>query len=79
MNDPAQWQKMMRYASLGLEFIVTFGLFLAGGIYLDGRFSTKPLLTLIGLATGFGLGLFRMVVELRRQERRDRERQDRKE
>lgn len=79
MNDLSQWQRMMRYASLGIEFIITFGLFLAGGIYLDSKIGAKPLLTLVGLAAGFGVGLYRMVVELRRQEKRDREQQDRKE
>ena len=39
----------------------------AGGFWLDGRLGTKPLLTLIGLLLGIGLGfycLYRIVAPL---------------
>jgi F0F1-type ATP synthase assembly protein I len=76
MDDPSQWQKMMRYASTGTEFIVTFGLLLLGGVLLDRHYHTEPLCTLIGMLAGFGLGLYRMIGDYRRQERRaDKDRQ----
>ena len=77
MPEPSNWQRMGRYALIGTEFITIFGLLLFSGVLLDRKFQTQPALTLIGLAAGFALGLYKMVADLRRQERRDQEdRQD---
>ena len=73
MPDPSQWHRMTRYAFLGTEFIIIFGMLLLGGVMLDGRLNTSPLFTLIGTFAGFGLGLYRMISDLRRQERKDRQ------
>jgi F0F1-type ATP synthase assembly protein I len=62
---------MSRYALIGTEFITIFGLLLFGGVLLDRKFGTQPAFTLIGLAAGFAMGLYKMVADLRRQERRD--------
>jgi F0F1-type ATP synthase assembly protein I len=62
---------MSRYALIGTEFITIFGLFLFAGVMLDRKFGTQPVLTLVGLAAGFAMGLYKMVTDLRRQERRD--------
>ena len=68
---------MTRYALIGTEFITIFGLFLFAGVMLDRKFQTQPVLTLIGLAAGFAMGLYKMVTDLRRQEKRDQDdRQD---
>jgi F0F1-type ATP synthase assembly protein I len=69
---------MTRYALIGTEFITIFGLLLLGGVMLDRKFGTQPVLTLVGLAGGFAMGLYKMVADLRRQERRDHDdREDR--
>lgn len=73
-NSP--WQKMFRYASAGSEFIVTFGLFLVGGILLDSKLQTSPGLTLTGAVAGFALGLYRLV-KVAQQAQRDLNDKDR--
>ncbi len=55
----------MRYASAGVEFIVTFGLVMALGVFLDRRLSTGPLCTLIGAALGFAGAMWRLVRQAR--------------
>ncbi len=72
MADQSQWQKAFRYASIGMELIVFFLLLMAGGMWLDGRLGTRPLFALVGAAAGFALGMYRMVVDLRKEERRSR-------
>jgi hypothetical protein len=57
---------MSRYALIGTEFITIFGLFLFAGVMLDRKFQPQPVLTLVGLAAGFAMGLCKMVTDLRR-------------
>lgn len=76
MPESSQWPRMTRYALIGTEFITIFGLFLFAGVMLDRKFDTQPVLTLIGLAGGFAMGLYKMVTDLRRQERRDKDQDD---
>jgi len=52
---------MMRYATLGVEFIAVFGVFLAAGIWADSRLAAEPAFTLAGGVIGFAGGLYRMV------------------
>lgn len=67
---------MLRYVSVGTEFIVTFGILLAGGIWADMRLDTLPGFALLGAAVGFALGLYRLVKQAREIQRLDRKRQD---
>jgi F0F1-type ATP synthase assembly protein I len=55
----------MRYASAGAEFIVTFGLVMAAGVYLDKRLGTGPWFTMIGAALGFAGATWRLVRQAR--------------
>ena len=55
----------LRYASVGVEFILTFGLAMAGGLWLDGRLGTTPGFMLLGGAAGFALGLYRLIRQAR--------------
>ncbi len=62
----------MRYITVGLEFTLTFGAMLAGGMWLDSRLDTLPAFTIAGLAVGFAAGLtllIRRSSSLRRADR----------
>ena len=53
--------EVMRFATLGVEFIAVFGLLLAAGIWADRRWSTEPAFMLTGAVIGFAGGIYRMV------------------
>ena len=72
MPEQPQLQKAFRYAAIGAELVLFFGLLLAGGIWLDRKLQTQPAFSLVGAAAGFGLGLYKMIVDLRREERKSR-------
>lgn len=50
-----------KYLTLGIEFIVVFGTFLAAGILLDRYAKTGVVFTLIGMVVGFGGAMYRML------------------
>jgi ATP synthase protein I len=54
----------MRLLGMGWYVAASLVIFIVGGVWLDGFFGTKPILTLVGLVLGmvvaFG-GLYRMV------------------
>ena len=73
----SQMQRMMRYASAGIELVVIFGLWLLLGWWLDKRWNTSPAMILIGAVLGFGLGMYRMIRDAQRASRDARnDRQD---
>jgi F0F1-type ATP synthase assembly protein I len=43
---------------LGVEFMVAVALMGGIGWWADGRFGTKPWLTLVGVGVGFAVGLW---------------------
>jgi len=49
------------YLTLGFQLAVAGALFLLIGIWLDGRFSTSPLWTLVGLAVGIAGGFIKFL------------------
>ncbi|MHC4564061.1 MAG: hypothetical protein ACYS8X_14990 [Planctomycetota bacterium] len=51
----------VKYASLGLECVLTFGLPLAGGVLLDLHLGWLPICTLIGGALGAAAALYRLI------------------
>ena len=59
----------MRYATVGIEFIGMFGLFLWAGIWLDGCWQTSPAMTLAGMVLGFGGGMYRFIRVSRQYQR----------
>jgi len=71
-----KWPKIpaysMRYATVGIEFIGIFLIFLGLGIWLDGRWGTSPWLTLSGMVAGFAGSLCRMS-QIIREYRREQE------
>jgi len=48
------------YATLGTEFAVTIALCFFGGFWLDQRWSTTPLLTIIGVGLGAAGGFYNL-------------------
>ena len=60
-QDPNQ---LLRYSHLGLQFALTVGLVFFGGLKADERLQTSPLFTLLGGALGFGIGLYRLMVDV---------------
>ena len=51
----------VKYASLGLECVLAFGLPLAGGVLLDLHMGWLPICTLIGGALGAAAALYRLI------------------
>ena len=53
-----------RYASFGLQLVVTMCLLGWGGWWLDGRLGTYPLLMIIGLFAGAGASFYALIKTL---------------
>ncbi len=68
--------ELLRYSTVGLEFIVVFGLGVAAGAYADRKTGGGTTWTLVGAIVGFAAGMYRLV-RVARQYRRDLERKDR--
>jgi F0F1-type ATP synthase assembly protein I len=56
--------KYLRYTYLGTQFFVTVGLPVFLGVWLDRTLGTTPLCVLLGLALGFGVGVYSLHQEL---------------
>ena len=56
--------KYLRYSHLGLQFCVAVGVPTGIGIWADRRLGTGVLLTLLGLALGFGAGTYSLYHEV---------------
>jgi hypothetical protein len=54
-------QNPWRYGTAGVEFIFTFGFFLAGGWLVDDWLGTRPAFLLLGAVAGFAGGLWRLI------------------
>ncbi len=68
----AHW---LRYIDLGLQFFVSIGLFTWLGVWLDRKLETVVLFTLLGVAFGFGVGMYSIYRSLfLRRPREDAER-----
>jgi ATP synthase protein I len=80
------WKGVGSYATVGLEFTLSIALGMFIGRWLDGRFETKPWLTMIGFAYGLAAGgraIYRALKranreadELERKEREERKKFD---
>lgn len=49
-------RELAYYSSLGLSVALSIFIGLFAGIWLDGKFDTKPVLTLVGLGLGIAAG-----------------------
>jgi F0F1-type ATP synthase assembly protein I len=52
---------VIRYVSVGVEFITIFVALLAGGIWLDAQYGPRPAWTVTGAVVGFAAGLYRLI------------------
>ena len=55
---------LFRFAGLGTQFAATLGVFGALGWWLDTKLGSSPWLLLVGVFSGFGLGLYSMIQKL---------------
>ena len=57
-NDQNTTARYLRYSHLGTQFLLAIGLPIALGIWLDRKWGTKALFTLLGLVLGFTAGIY---------------------
>ncbi|HUS91834.1 MAG TPA: AtpZ/AtpI family protein [Phycisphaerae bacterium] len=60
MDDERPQPNLLRYATVGIEFLVVFLAFFAGGWLLDKLFGTSPGFTVLGGIVGFGAAFYRI-------------------
>ena len=70
MPEESYRRSLLRYSTIGVEFIALFCLFLGGGFWLDRRLEITPSFTLVGGAIGFAGGLYRMIRQVKTIHRR---------
>lgn len=75
MATGPDFRTAMKYATVGIEFLVAFGLCAAGGVYLDRRLGGGTLWPLVGGAVGFAFGMWNMI-RMAKQYRKDTDRKD---
>jgi F0F1-type ATP synthase assembly protein I len=49
------------WASVGFEFGIYVAVFFLGGLWLDGKFGTKPWLAALGAMFGVGIGMYMLI------------------
>jgi ATP synthase protein I len=59
------------YGTLGLEMGLSVAIGIAIGYFLDSRFNTKPILSIVFLLFGVAAGMKRLYAALKRAERED--------
>ena len=50
------WKELAYYSSIGFQVSLSIVIGLAAGVWLDGRFDTRPWLTLIFMGLGVAAG-----------------------
>ena len=58
------FSEAMKYSHLGITFVITFGIFLAGGYFLDNWLGTSPWLFAFSVFPGLGAGFYMLYKEL---------------
>jgi ATP synthase protein I len=77
-NDKKEmFSALMTYGTVGLEMGISLAIGLAIGYFLDGRFKTAPVFTIVFMAFGLAAGMKRLYSLWKRVERED-ERDDNK-
>jgi F0F1-type ATP synthase assembly protein I len=62
-----RWEAALRFVGVGWYIGLCIVLGAVGGLWLDNKFNTKPVLTIVGLILGVVLafyGVYRMLVPL---------------
>lgn len=57
----ASW---LRYSTLGIQFCLTFGLFVGLGVWADRRWDLSPWLTIAGCFLGMGAAMYLLIREV---------------
>ena len=73
--DPSGYRSLGAYGTLGLEFVFSVVLGLYGGRWLDQKFGTSSVMTLLGLLLGVIIG-FRAIWRVAKRAEREAERDD---
>jgi len=60
---------LVYYSSLGLSVSISIFLGLFAGVWLDGKFGTKPILTFIGLGLGIVAGFRNLSMAAKRSKK----------
>ena len=68
-KKPKEKNVIMRYSGMGLEFAVSFGLFVFGGLYLDKKMDSSPIGIIIGAFLGFGVALYQLIKNAQEMEK----------
>jgi hypothetical protein len=55
---------MARHTGYGLQLVVSVGLFMAAGWWVDGKLGTVPLLTILGALGGGAAGFYSLYLHL---------------
>lgn len=63
-DDERSLARYLKYSHLGFQFLLAVGVPTGLGIWLDRRWGTKVLFTLLGLALGFTAGVYSIYGEL---------------
>ncbi len=64
-TEPAARPRLWRFVGIATEFFSPIMGGAIAGYYLDEHFHTQPILAVVGLFLGVGLGFYRLIVELR--------------
>ncbi len=71
-NDKKEiYSALMTYGTVGLEMGISLAVGLAIGYFLDGRFGTSPVLTIVFMMFGLAAGMKRLYSLWKRAERED--------
>ncbi|MBI3629909.1 MAG: AtpZ/AtpI family protein [Candidatus Rokubacteria bacterium] len=69
--DPSQWRALGSLAQVGMTFVVSTVLGLAGGYWADRWLGTSPWLLLLGLGFGIAAGFVNLFRAVRDAEERE--------
>jgi ATP synthase protein I len=67
-----RWEAALRFIGVGWFIAISILLGVLGGLWLDSKFGTKPILVIVGLILGLVVafyGVYRMLLPLMRNKR----------
>ena len=56
-KKPSNWEEFSDVGALGIELVLAVFIMIGIGSWLDGRFETSPIFTIIGAITGMAAGM----------------------
>lgn len=69
LDNSKEKSALSRYSHLGMQFAISFGLPVFGGIYLDKKWGLSPLGVILGAFLGFGIALYQLIKNAQELER----------